>query len=133
MIDYKNLLKENNLKVTPQRVAIMDGLDTYGHLTIDGLYKLLVDKFDSISLATIYKNLNAMVEKSFVEEVKIPNQKSVYEISKAAHSHLTCNNCGMVEDITIDLKTVIAKAKTSSDFQIDKTNLVFSGICSNCK
>ncbi len=133
MINYGNMLKQHDLKVTPQRMAIVDGLYTKGHLTIDELYKILVDKFSSISLATVYKNLNSMMEKSFIEEVKIPNQKSVYEISKEIHSHLVCKKCGAIEDIKINLDTVENAVNKDTSFHAEKFDLVISGICKNCK
>ena len=99
MTNYTNLLKEYDLKVTPQRVAIVEELYNNGHMNIDDLYKKLLSKFPSVSLATIYKNINAMVEKVFLSEVKIPNSKSVYELVKTEHAHLVCSCCGYIEDI----------------------------------
>ena len=96
MTNYTNLLKEYDLKVTPQRVAIVEELYNNGHMNIDDLYKKLLSKFPSVSLATIYKNINAMVEKVFLSEVKIPNTKSVYELVKTEHAHLVCSCCGLL-------------------------------------
>ncbi|NPA60635.1 MAG: transcriptional repressor, partial [Epsilonproteobacteria bacterium] len=80
MINYTNTLRQHNLKATPQRLAITEILYKQGHINIESLYELMVQKFNSISLATIYKNINLMIEGSFIQEVKIPNAKSVYEL-----------------------------------------------------
>jgi hypothetical protein len=64
-LDYIKLLKDCNLKLTPQRLAIIEVLNTNGHMSVDDLYTILLEKFPSISLATIYKNVNAMRENSF--------------------------------------------------------------------
>jgi Fur family peroxide stress response transcriptional regulator len=93
----------------------------------------MLKKFNSISLATIYKNIHLMIENALIQEVKIPHQKSVYELTKEAHSHLVCDKCGMVEDITLDLSALSDLAAHSTDFQITKTNLVFSGLCKKCQ
>ncbi len=124
------LLKEYNLKVTPQRVAIVEELYHNGHMNIDDLYKKLLEKFPSISLATIYKNVNSMIEKVFLKEVKIPNAKAVYELIKDDHSHLVCSSCGKVEDIHVDSSTLVHTIK--SDFKIENTSIVFSGTCAKC-
>ena len=71
MNNYTNLLKEYDLKVTPQRVAIVEELFKNGHMNIDDLYKKLLSKFPSVSLATIYKNINAMVEKVFLDVIAV--------------------------------------------------------------
>lgn len=133
MIDSSVLLKEYNLKVTPQRVAIVEELYRNGHMNIDELYKNLLKKFPSISLATIYKNVNAMVEKIFLNEVKIPEAKSVYELAKEEHSHLVCSNCGNIEDIQISTEALESSLSTISDFKIESTEVIFSGICKHCQ
>ncbi len=131
MINSSILLKEYDLKVTPQRVAIVEELYSNGHMNIDELYKNLLKKFPSISLATIYKNVNAMLEKVFLKEVKIPEAKSVYELIKEDHSHLVCKSCGMIEDI--DLDTSMLQSSLNSNFKIENVEVVFSGICSHCQ
>ena len=133
MNNCTNLLKEYDLKVTPQRVAIVEELFKNGHMNIDDLYKKLLSKFPSVSLATIYKNINAMVEKVFLSEVKIPNSKSVYELVKTEHAHLVCSCCGNIEDIMLDPSSIISEVSTLSSFKIDSTNIVLSGICPKCK
>jgi Fur family transcriptional regulator, peroxide stress response regulator len=132
MTNYTNLLKEYDLKVTPQRVAIVEELYKNGHMNIDDLYKKLLSKFPSISLATIYKNINAMIEKVFLSEVKIPNTKSVYELVKTEHAHLVCSCCGAIEDIKLDPTSILNEVSTLSSFKIDSTNIVLSGICPKC-
>lgn len=127
-----SLLKEFNLKVTPQRVAIVEELYHNGHINIDDLYTRMLKKFPSISLATIYKNVNSMVEKFFISEVKIPNEKSVYELVKEEHSHLVCESCKKIEDIKIDTSSVLNELSSVSNFKINSTTVVFSGLCNSC-
>jgi len=133
MNNFTDTLRAHHLKATPQRLEIASTLYTHGHVTIEDLYETMLKKFNSISLATIYKNINLMVENAFIQEVKIPNAKSVYELTKEAHSHLVCENCGHVEDLTLDLSSVTTLASQATDFKIDKANLVFSGLCKNCQ
>jgi len=133
MNNFTQSLRAHHLKATPQRIEIANTLYQRGHVNIEDLYEILLKKFNSISLATIYKNINIMVENAFIQEIKIPNQKSVYELTKEAHSHLVCEKCGMVEDITLDLSAVSDLASQQTNFQINKADLVFSGLCSNCQ
>jgi len=133
MNNFTQMLRAHHLKATPQRLEIATTLHKYGHVNIELLYEIMLNKFNSISLATIYKNINIMIENAFIQEVKIPNQKSVYELTKEAHSHLVCQKCGMIEDIEIDLASTTAQAAAKSNFQITKADLVFSGVCQNCR
>jgi len=133
MLNSSILLKEYDLKVTPQRVAIVEELYKHGHMNVDDLYKNLLKKFPSISLATIYKNINAMVEKIFLNEVKLPDTKSVYELIKEEHSHLVCSSCGKVEDIMIDTSVLQKSISSETNFKVENTDVVFSGICKDCQ
>ncbi|MEA1892381.1 MAG: Fur family transcriptional regulator [Campylobacterota bacterium] len=133
MNDYTQILREHNLKATPQRLAIANVLDARGHITIESLYEIMLKKFNSISLATIYKNINIMLENSFVQEVKIPHAKSVFELKKTAHSHLVCDTCGEVEDIAIDLSNIIDNVAKTDNFKIESASLILSGFCKNCQ
>ncbi|MEN8717745.1 MAG: Fur family transcriptional regulator [Sulfurovum sp.] len=132
MNNYTTLLKEYDLKVTPQRIAIVEELYKNGHMNIDDLYKKLLDKFPSISLATIYKNVNSMIEKLFIAEVKIPNTKSVYELIKAEHAHCVCSSCGKIEDVEIDVENALGQLSNINTFKVDSVDLIFTGTCENC-
>ena len=133
MNNYTLLLREHNLKATPQRLAIIDAISINGHISIEELYKIMVEKFTSISLATIYKNINIMLENSFIQEVKIPNNKSIYELVKEGHSHLLCTLCGEIQDISLDLDSIVQETSQISGFKIVSADIVLSGICKKCQ
>ena len=80
-------------------------------------------------MATIYKNVNAMVEKIFLNEVKVPDAKTVYELVKEEHSHLVCSSCGRIEDIVIDTSVLNSSLASVSNFKINNTEVIFQGIC----
>ena len=131
----KNLnltLKEHNLKTTPQRLAILESVFDHGHINIDDLYMQIKTKFSSISQATIYKNIKSMTINNILFEVKLPNNKSVYEIKKHEHAHLLCKNCAQVTDVTVDIKNVVSDISKEYNFHIDQSDLVLSGYCKSC-
>jgi Fur family peroxide stress response transcriptional regulator len=131
-MNYIELLNNHDLKATPQRISILDNLHKMGHLNIDQLYSLLKSSFPAISLATIYKNMHAMGDKCLVEEIKIPNSKSVYEIKKNEHSHVVCSKCHEISDIELNTNDLLKEAEVLSNFSLDKSAIVFNGICPNC-
>ncbi len=133
MHNYENILRESGIKVTPQRLAIVEELNGHVHMSIDELYEAIKKKFPSISLATVYKNINAMMEKDFISEVKVPGQKSKYELTKQPHSHVVCQKCGKVEDIHLDLEKVTQTAANLSHYEIVDKALILAGVCPECK
>ncbi|SFV58602.1 Peroxide stress regulator; Ferric uptake regulation protein; Fe2+/Zn2+ uptake regulation proteins [hydrothermal vent metagenome] len=133
MKNYSKLLRSYQLKATPQRIAIAQALDLHGHLSIEQIYAILKERFSSLSLATIYKNINIMIENAFISEVKLPEQKSVYELTKESHSHLQCKVCHKVWDIYLDLDDIVDSASKGSSFEIESASLVLSGVCQECQ
>ena len=133
MNNYTDILRQHHLKATPQRLEIANALHANGHMTIESLYEVMLQKFSSISLATIYKNINLMLENAFIQEVKIPNEKSVYELTKETHAHVFCRQCNTIQDIVLDLSQTAQLASQASHFKIDKADLVLSGLCQKCR
>jgi Fe2+ or Zn2+ uptake regulation protein len=131
----KTLLKEHGLKVTPQRLALLDLIHKYGHISIDELYELLIEDFPSLSLATIYKNMTIMTNSGLLKEIKIDNQKSKYEIIKDEHIHFVCSECGDIEDRapTDELKAVFSTIASSGEFSFKDYNLNLYGTCKKCE
>ena len=126
-------LKQSGLKVTPQRVAIIEYLSEYGHLSISKMYELVSKKFPSISLATIYKNVNAMIDNGFLKEVKIIGQDSRYELNYGEHSHVVCRECGKVVDIEMESDELLKEASKKSRMSVDSSSMVFYGVCEGCR
>lgn len=98
-MNYMNLLKEHGLKATPQRISVLKILNRHMHPTIDELYEEICAENPSVSLATVYKNLNMLKDEGLVVEVNMPNQKARYDIFEEPHIHVVCEKCGKVNDV----------------------------------
>ncbi len=135
MTDYVTLLKENDLKATFQRINILDVIDKSGHMSVENIYEEVIKIHPSISLATIYKNIVLMVEKSVLVEVPISGRKSKYELSKSDHIHLVCTECGEVEDKPcIEETDKVFHALTDSEhFKLNKRQVNLYGVCASCQ
>ena len=129
MKNLKNLLEDSNLKITPQRLAILKELDTKGHASIEEIYETVKEMFPSISLATIYKNINALKEDGIISEICL-HQKPKFEIDKSPHAHFICKKCGSVEDIPFE---DIIKNDFDKKYPESKKELYIYGICEKCK
>lgn len=128
-----NLLKQHHLKTTPQRAAIIELMESAGHISIENLYPMIKLKFASISLATLYKNIHAMMENNLIREVKIPGYKSRYEIVKEPHAHMLCKECGELKDFSYDSSVLMDEAVNKSDYKAEEVSVVVSGICPKCQ
>jgi Fur family peroxide stress response transcriptional regulator len=130
---HVHLLKSHQLKATPQRLAIIQLMHQSGHISIDELYQKIREKFTSISLATLYKNVNTMLDVTLIREVKIAGQKTKYEIEKEAHAHIMCKSCGELKDIEYDPHSILQKSIEMSHYKAEDISIVISGVCPECQ
>ena len=128
-LEYSNLLKRNDLKSTPQRVAMLGILEKKGHADVDHIYNEIKKDFVSISLATVYKNINTMLDAGIIQEIKVPQKKSKFEITKHKHSHFVCEKCGEVYDIDVPKKLDI---ELPEGFRPKESSVMVTGICKSC-
>jgi Fur family transcriptional regulator, peroxide stress response regulator len=136
MIDYTKtleLLKENKIKLTPQRIGIIDFLANNPiHPSAETIYDLTKKKHPSISLSTVYNTLELLEKINRVLLLNIPgNNKVYYEFNTTYHQHFYCNNCESIFDIwpnsTKDMVNSIDGHK------IEETYTYYKGICKDCK
>ena len=132
-MNHELLLREHNLKVTPQRLGILSLMHSAGHLDVEELFVLIKEQFSSISLATLYKNINAMLKSSLITEIKIPQRKSKYEIAKEPHIHLLCQQCNEFIDVNVNIDSIVDEASTKSHYQLLDSSIVLCGLCEKCQ
>lgn len=125
--------KDIGLKLTPQRLAILDFLDgNTAHPSAEDIYKALSENFPTMSLATVYNTLESLKEKGRVHELSIDPDKKRFDPNTKPHNHLICLKCKRVADIhkTFDLKLAWSEI---SDFDVLGHHIAFYGICGRCK
>lgn len=130
---HDQLLKQYHLKATPQRLAIIQLMHNSGHISIEELYQEVKKRFSSISLATLYKNIHTMLSVSLIREVKIPGQKTKYEISKESHAHVLCTSCNEIKDVPLETASLLQKSIDMSRYKVEEVSVVISGLCPECQ
>jgi len=130
MDKYSPILKNVSLKSTPQRLAILNIIDNYGHICIDDIYNQVKPQFPSISLATVYKNINLLKDENVISEIHIQNEKPKFELTKQPHGHFVCKNCGSVYDFELQN---VCNPTLNEISEITESEVYLYGICKSCK
>lgn len=131
-IEFETLLRQRGLKVTPQRLLICKLIHQAGHINIDGLSDEISNISPSISLATIYKNLNSLMSEKIIREIKVEGAKSYFEYNQGAHVHFVCKGCGAIEDLVTDSSKLLEYAQSYTDRAVTDCALTVYGFCSKC-
>jgi Fur family peroxide stress response transcriptional regulator len=97
--NFRAQLKQKGLKVTPQRVVIYEAVvKLKNHPTAENIIDYIKKNQPNISVGTVYKVLDSLVEHNLLKKVK--NQKDVmrYDAIMQQHHHLYCAETERIED-----------------------------------
>jgi len=131
-------LKDSNLKVTPQRVAVLEALNNLkNHPTADKIKEYVVKNHPNIAVGTIYKTLETFVEKGLVKKVKTEQDIMRYDAILDKHHHLYCEDTDHIEDFFDDqLNNMLEeyfKKKKIPNFKVKDIKLQIIGTFNNKK
>lgn len=134
-INITSIFKEKKLKSTPQRIAIYKYLlSTKEHPSAETIYNALQKDYPTMSLATVYKSLNTLVETNLVQELNVGEGNFRYDSNINPHPHIQCIVCKRVDDVNdITFTDLINKVKPYTDYDVLSNQVYFYGICKKCK
>jgi Fur family transcriptional regulator, peroxide stress response regulator len=96
---FREKLKEKGLKVTPQRVAIYDAIvNLKNHPTAENVIEYIKVNHPNISVGTVYKVLESLVENELLKKVKTEKDIMRYDAILSNHHHLYCAETDRIED-----------------------------------
>ncbi len=90
-----------------------------------------VKKTDSsISLGTVYRNLNLMAEMGELQKISGVDASDRFDFYTRPHAHFNCSYCGKVFDAGVILKS--SKRLEAEGFIVDSVETLFRGACPRC-
>ena len=122
------------LKYSRQRESIKACLmNRRDHPTADALYTSIREEFPNISLGTVYRNLNLLVELGEIRKFSCGDGTDHFDYITSPHYHFVCRHCGKIIDIPMAALTELeTKAEKHVDGTIDEHTIFFYGICNDC-
>jgi Fur family transcriptional regulator, ferric uptake regulator len=143
--EFKKMIRSMNLKITDQRLLILDCLcnsesksgekEFTRHVTAQELFEKTSMKDSSIGFATVYRFLRSLADHELVTEVRMGGQASRYELTpKDHHDHLTCTSCGKICEFENE-KIEKLQLQVASTFGFVLTNHILElyGVCPDCQ
>jgi Fur family transcriptional regulator, ferric uptake regulator len=122
------------LSNTNQRRLIIEELRKLtSHPTAEELYELVKRRLPSLSLGTVYRNLDMLAGCGEILKLESAGRQRRFDGNANPHCHLRCVSCGAVEDISLPGVELIQK-------ELDKflggricgVSIEFSGQCRLC-
>ena len=97
--DIRNKFAEKGLKITPQRVVILEAIyKLNNHPTADNIIEYIRESHPNIATGTVYKVLDTLVENGLIKKVTTDKDLMRYDGIIENHHHLYCSECDLIED-----------------------------------
>lgn len=132
-------MSKTSYRMTRQRQVILEEtrkLDS--HPTADAIYEAVRRRLPRISMGTVYRNLDILASCGLIRKLEPEFPQMRFDSNTDEHYHITCINCGKIEDAPLDLvrdsieDLEVAMGKLTK-YGIFGHRLEFLGLCSECR
>jgi Fe2+ or Zn2+ uptake regulation protein len=129
------ILRAHQLRVTPQRVLLVDVVSkTDGHFTAEEIHRCVQQTYPSVSLVSIYRSLETLRGLGLVTRTELGTHSAQYEwVGTARHHHMICIACGYQLELPDDeLEELREHLRARYGFQASIDHHAFFGLCKGC-
>lgn len=122
------------IKYSRQREAILLYLrSTKSHPTAENVYTEIRKEFPKISLGTVYRNLNLLVDQGEILRLNCGDGVEHFDAKTEPHNHFACRTCGAVIDLPIgSIDMIDEEIKRNFRGRIEGHEVYFYGTCEKC-
>jgi len=130
-----DLLRQQGLKVTAQRLAVLRAVAGRPHITADDLVELVTADIGAISRRSVYDAVGTLADVGLLRRIQPAGSAARYEDRVGDnHHHLVCRTCGEMVDVDCAIgDTPCLSASDSAGYAIDEAEVVYWGQCPACQ
>ncbi len=104
------------------------------HPTADMVYAALKADNPSLSLGTVYRNLNLLAQMGQIDKIGMPEGSDRFDGRTDEHYHMLCQKCGRVYDVQLDtLSELDGQIQSQTGFLVHSHDLIVRGVCRACQ
>jgi len=122
-------------RITHQREIILQRLQSVtSHPTADELYVMIKQHLPRISIATVYRNLEWLVDHGYAQKIEVGGRQKRFDGTTRPHYHIRCLGCGRVDDVALPLfENLHSPVENHTGYVVTKHHIEFTGYCPQCK
>jgi Fur family peroxide stress response transcriptional regulator len=133
MAALERLLRERGGRSTRQRRALYRALaGRTDHPTAEELHREVRRSIPSLSLATVYTSLDALVRAGAAARIVHADGLAHFDARTDPHGHRRCGRCGRVEDVEIPHRPERIADIPLGDFTLTGFHIELFGTCADC-
>jgi len=135
MRDPEATLRQHQLPVTAQRLAVLRAVSHHPHATADVIAEHAREEIGTISRQSVYNVLNILTDKGIIRRIQPADSPARYEDRVGDnHHHLVCRGCGQTEDVCCAVGGApCLEAHDDHGFKIDEAEVIYWGLCPSCQ
>ena len=133
--DTEATLRQHDLRVTRQRVAVLEVIEENPHADTGSIIDLVRARIGEVSHQAVYDVLRALTEAGLLRHIQPSGSVARYESRVGDnHHHIVCRACGSVADVDCVVgEAPCVEGSESHGFAIDECEVTFWGICPDCQ
>lgn len=131
----ESTFRARGLRVTPQRSLVARMVQELGaeHPSAEAVYVRATHEMPSLSLRTVYAVLDELEDLKTIRSIDLGTGSKRFCINPRSHHHLVCTRCGRIKDVFVDLGPVEIPPDQRRGFVITDQEVVFRGLCADCR
>ncbi len=128
-------MREKGLKLTAQRLAILDVLLEKASLHPGArlVYREVRKKMKGVSLSTVYSTLKELSRQGILKTLEFDQMENRYEGNILDHINLICRGCKKIMDYREPISIDSRKIEKKTRFRVTDTRLDYYGFCHECR
>ena len=130
----EELIRAAGLRVTRQRVAVLDVVKAKAHTNAATVLAIVSAGLPGVSHQAVYDCLAHLTEAGLLRRLTMDGGPAIYEAqTRDNHHHCVCRTCGLIVDV--DCAVGAAPCFDPADaagFVIDETEVIYRGLCRAC-
>lgn len=104
------------------------------HPTANMVYDALKLEMPKLSLGTVYRNLNQLVDAGRLKRIPLADGGCRFDKTSPEHSHIVCEACGGVADVRLPTLSPLERAvEEETGFSLRSYDVVLRGVCTDCR
>lgn len=127
-------LHEHGLRLTPQRLLVLDAVQRLGHATPESVWSEVRQGDPDLNASTVYRTLDLFERLGVIRHMHLGSGPSTYHSGGGApHLHLVCESCGAVTEGDVELASgLVGRLREVHGFSPDVEHMAISGRCAAC-
>ena len=137
-LDYAELLRGADLRVTRPRVAVLEAVEGHPHADTDSIFGAVRAALPDVSRQAVYDVLAALTSVGLVRKIQPSGSVARYESRVGDnHHHVVCRSCGVIADVDCAVGEAPCLVPFDPEgnldgFVVDEAEVVYWGVCPEC-